>query len=954
MMTADLSTLTFIDLETTGLDETIGAIIEFGAVRLEGHEITETFSAYVDPGCAIPAEITRLTGIRNEDVAGCPGVETVMADFLAFVGKTPSVAHNAVFETKWIKQNNGKLAHRILDSLTLARVALPHLAHHDLESLIRHYKIALHVKHRATSDAEQTARLWLCLIEELEKMHPSVLEEMNWLFASGTDPLKPVFSDLEARFGTSGKVAYSALFDTFKMPDTNWDKHDEAQDEDAKPEDKTSAPKKITQKDITGVLGPGGALSELPSYEDRPQQRDMAEAVSQAFANSENLLAEAGTGVGKSLAYLVPSVFWAMRRSARIVISTNTKNLQAQLYHKDLPLLKERMDVDFKTALLKGRRNYLCLWKLFELLRESRTELGKKERNGLLSIIPWAVATTSGDIAEHAAIQRADQASLLEKLTIQASECTGRACEKFNQCFLFKARAKAQEADIIVTNHSVVLTDLVQENPTLPAYEYVVFDEAHNLEQSATDSMGMAYAKWRTLRILNALHTGKAGLLRTATKGLTAYTAKAGEKDSLGQTLNQHLSNSIEAVTTARASADVFEQLVQDLHPSKAKGNPVKIRLVSSVRAGETYQAILRGKEDLVAALGDLGRYLKRFLTGIEEAQHPVFPRKAELTRKITSRVDLINEVITELEFLTSCKETNYVYWVELVMKRRVRVELCAAPVDVSKYLRENLFLAKKSVILTSATLRLDGDFAYIRSRIGVDDDQKPLRELPLGTSFDYNSQAKVLIPTFLPEPTQPRFTLELARFLREWMAFTKGRGLLLFTSYQLMNNVYAGLAKNLDNMGIRVLCQGIHGGRDQLLRRFREEKNSVLLGTASFWEGIDVLGESLTFVGITRLPFPVFTEPIHEARSEQMKRQGKDSFLCYSLPSAMIRFKQGFGRLIRSRMDRGVVVVTDKRIATRYYGRKFLKDLPCPYTACADMKDFFHQIKAFIGEEET
>jgi len=631
-------------------------------------------------------------------------------------------------------------------------------------------------------------------------------------------------------------------------------------------------PAAVTMADI---FGQGGLLARRhPGYEFRPSQLQMAEIVEEAFRSRQHAVVEAGTGTGKTLAYLIP----AIRSGRRVVVSTATKSLQEQLFFKDIPFLQKHFAPDLKVAVMKGRSNFLCRQKVH--LMEGQAALkGFDEVDWFTQIRDWEKVTETGDRAELTFLP--DDAELWSRLDARRETCTGQKCPEFQRCFITWMHQRAHEADIIIVNHHLFFADLAIRRDDfgsiLPEYAAVVFDEAHEIEDVVSDYFGEQVSSYRLEELArDAEHTLRLLGLRAA---------------RLRKTIAQ-----------LRERARSFFELFPPREGRFPFDLPARTGFLEQNR--EAY-------EGLAEALKRLESELSALPTKPEEVLG-VARRAAELRR--------------ELAFLLESEERNYVYWYE---RRGRGVFLAATPINVSQILRQQLFEKFDTVILTSATLAVGGRFDFLKQRLGLDHTQENV----LPHEFDFRNQAMLYIPRALPDVRHPSFAARAAEEIAQILEITQGRAFCLFTSYSQMKEINERLAGTLP---FPLFLQGT-APRSALLERFRRTAGAVLLATASFWQGVDVPGEQLSCVIIDRLPFAVPSDPIVAARVRALQEDGRNPFAEYQVPEAVLALKQGFGRLIRSRSDRGVLAILDNRIQRMQYGRIFFESLP-EYTTTHDL----------------
>jgi ATP-dependent DNA helicase DinG len=630
-------------------------------------------------------------------------------------------------------------------------------------------------------------------------------------------------------------------------------------------EDDDSPRAEIKMKD---VFGPGGLLerSMIGGYEHRPAQLEMAEVVHDAFQTRHHAIVEAGTGTGKTLAYLLPAIC----SGRRVVISTATKSLQEQLYQKDIPFLQKHFAPHLKVAVMKGRSNFLCRSKLNQMA-DSPMLKGMEEMDAFRQIRDWAKLTETGDRTELTFLP--DDSELWTRLDARRDTCTGQKCPEFNQCFVTAMHGRAREADLIIVNHHLFFADLALKHDDfgsiLPEYSAVVFDEAHEIEDVASDYFGRQISNYRfeelardadqTLRILKL---GSPSLLRRT------------------QRLRER----------CRTFFDSF--------PTRDGRFPF---------SRNEREAFIEQNRDAYTGLTDA-------LKSIETEFAALTQKPEELTR--LSRRSF--ELRQELGFLFESNERNFVYWFE---RRNKGVFLAATPIDVSQILRERLFEPFDTVVLTSATLTVGNRFDYIRLRLGVDH----AKERTLPPEFHYGEQAMFYLPPRMPDVRDAGFAAKAADEILRLLKLSAGRAFCLFTSYAQMKDLY-------ERVSVRspfpLLLQGT-APRSALLERFKTTPNAVLFATASFWQGVDVPGDQLSCVIVDRLPFAVPSDPIVAARVRALDEEGRNAFAEYQVPQAVLALKQGFGRLIRAKTDRGVLSLLDNRIQRMAYGKIFMESLP-------------------------
>jgi ATP-dependent DNA helicase DinG len=619
---------------------------------------------------------------------------------------------------------------------------------------------------------------------------------------------------------------------------------------------------------IAEIFGPGGRLEKcMPEgYEHRPSQLEMAELVEAAFQEKRHLIVEAGTGTGKTLAYLIP----AIRSGRRVVISTATKSLQEQLFEKDIPFLQKYFAPKLKVAVMKGRGNFLCREKVYRMGNQPVLK-GLDELDWFHQIRDWEKVTATGDRAELNFLP--DDSELWQRLDARRDACTGAKCPEFNRCFLTAMHQRAAEADLIIVNHHLFFADLALKQDdfgsVLPEYGAVVFDEAHEIEDVASEYFGRQVSNYRFEELARDAELA-VRITRSGDASLLKHIARTRER--------------------ARSFFEAFPARDGRFPFDKTQ------RAAFLEQNREAYDALVNALKSHEAEIASLAAKPEELLNIARRAM----------------------ELRGELKFLFESSEGNYVYWFE---RRNKGTFVAATPIDVSALLREHLFEPFETIILTSATLAVEGRFQYLKQRLGVD----LASERVLPSEFDFGEQALFYVPAALPDVRDAAFPERAAQEITKLLEISEGRAFCLFTSYAQMNDLYERVRTR---MRFPLLIQG-SAPRSALLEKFRTTENAVLFATSSFWQGVDVRGEQLSCVIVDKLPFAVPSDPIVAARVKALQEDGRNAFAEYQVPEAVLALKQGFGRLIRSRTDRGVLAILDNRIQRMQYGKIFMESLP-------------------------
>ncbi len=896
-----------LDLETTGLDPGRDRVIEVGAVAFTPEGVTASMERLVDPGRPVPEPVLRLTGIKPEELRGAASEAVALAELGAFLHGRQPVGHGARLDIDFLTAaGHWDEASEILDTLDVARILMPAAASHSLPLLATELGFGQPRPHRALDDADATRQLLLRLREEAVALDETLKESMLALVAPYAWPIARFFADALTAPNPDPLPASAVRVHAHHVAKS------------AQPPDDPDL--------VAALLGPDGPLAGLlPGYEHREPQLQMLLAVAQIQARGGNLLVEAGTGTGKSLAYLVPSIARAVRHGERVVVSTDTHTLQEQLMGKDLPGLREWLPWEFKACLLKGRSNYVSLRRWRRFLAEPCHDAD--ELRFKLKVLVWLHSTESGDRSELRLYGREEVS--WARIASDPLDCVGIHCTK-EDCYVHRARAEAEAADLVVVNHALLLADAEIGGGLLPEYDHLVIDEAHHLEDAATRGLRQEVDGPGLQALLERLGSGNP-LPREDRNAIQAGAPHVVGSPGLLLELRQlpHLGASDDAFAEAMPLTVTAGERVRELFAlavgwvagrlNESERRDDWLRITPTLREDEGWESVRLTGENATTALAALDAALRRAVGGARDwlggSEPDQSVRELEIIRgRLAGATALLEEALLN-------PDPNRVYWFTLAA-RSENLVLRAAPINVGTLLRERVYSERRSTVFTSATLAVGGTFDYFRSRIGLGPQAE---ELILPSPFDFLHQALVCLPTDLPAPEHEDFDVGVERIVAALAQKVGGRTLVLFTSHRQLRDVHAALKHRVDLDEVLILAQGIDGQRRQLLKAFEEAQRPLLLGTSSFWEGIDVPGERLSCVVMVRLPFPVPTDPVYAARAERVR----DPFTQLALPQAALRLKQGFGRLIRRSSDRGAVVILDNRILGRDYGKAFLDVLP-------------------------
>lgn len=916
-----------IDLETTGLDPVQDAIIEIGAVRFNGDRIEDEWSTLINPNRPIPPEITQLTGINNSMVKNAPTLDGVLDELENFVGTSPVVGHNVGFDLSFL-QAQGILKDNIaIDTYELASVLLPTSSRYNLGSLCQQLGVILMEAHRALDDAKATGQLFIRLYEMASQLPINLLAMFirlsepfdwgaSWAFQQllRTQNHKPIAGQLfDFHFGPLFQDDHQTLLPPLE------------------PNEKIEP---LDMESISSILQYGGPFSKyFKSYEYRPEQMEMLQAVTSALSNGQHLMVEAGTGTGKSFAYLIPSAVWAIQNNTRVVISTNTINLQDQLINKDIPDLRNALNLDLRATVLKGRGNYLCPRRL-EIMSRARPPENVTEMRVFAKIMVWLFQQGNGDRSQ-LNLNGPYEQGVWSRLSADFEGCDFNDCPRIlsnTSCPYHQAHQAAQAAHLLIVNHALLLADIATGNRVLPPYNYIIADEAHHIEDASTNALSYSVSEPEIMVLLKELGGKRSGVLHHVINALIP-TLSPQEYALLDQTINRC---SDLAFRLEHDFKNLFAAIEEFLNESR-EGRPLgvysqQVRITLATRSMPGWTEI----EIVWEQVNDTLKLLQNLLTEIHKSLNDSHREKGEDIEEVTSSLGFILTTFTEMQhnldgILMTPSESS-IYWAQ-VEPRNNRLSLQMAPLHIGPLMETHIWHKKEAVILTSATLTANGEFDYLRHRLYAEDAD----ELTLGSPFDYEHSALLYIANDIPEPHQENEYLRaIAQTVVNTAVAIGGSMLVLFTSYAQLKKISKAISPVLADKNIQVFTQGEGASANSLVETFRTTKNAVLLGTRSFWEGVDIPGNDLTCVVITKLPFDVPSDPIIAARSETFE----SPFSEYSLPEAILKFRQGFGRLIRTQTDRGIVIVLDRRILTKSYGKSFLESLPNCQKKVATLRD--------------
>ena len=898
--------LVSLDLETTGLSPGKDKIIEIGAVKTDsnGNQIEE-FNSLVNPGILISDFIENLTGISNDDVLNSLKFVDIVDEFQSFLDDSIIIGHNIEFDLRFLSEEGLKLNNKFVDTWRFSQIMLPDLLDLSLGSICNYLDINQQNAHRALSDAKFTLEVFLLLSEKYKNLDNKLQTAICNIISGKDNELFFLFNSVLNE--TDPNLKNNIFFSPMEIiPKHNI-------------KEKTKGNYFNYGDDVLQEIFSSNSeiLNKvLSNFSYREQQLDMSKVISDCIKNQHSAALEAGTGVGKSLAYLLPAAIFALKTGKRVLVSTNTINLQDQLYLKDLPLVKSilsELDPDTEEinfSILKGRDNYLCIKNYGNQFVEE--DIDQDYSRFLAKIAVWLSKTETGEKSELGLSNFVNNNYWRRIIPKNKINCYGFD----GPCFLRNSREKAESSNIIIVNHALLMTDLKSVNSVIPDYDVLIIDEAHNLEDVASQHLGWKVDE-RDLKDIFRINYGKYDLIEMIANLINREFKNT---DGLAQAEDKlkRMINTIEELNIKSKSLfKSVNQIVIGKGNKNSGHNSLRIDIDSNfpelnfVRNdwNELKFKLDKLKSDLIRYYKDL----KEKITGSKiqfENWNDLFEQWIENWEEAKNNLD---------EFLTS-SNNEMVYWIENNEQFNNHV-FFSAPINVSKILNENLFENVKSVILTSATLNSNDEFNHLKQTTGLNVDHAK----SFGSPFDYDNSVEILLPTMFPEPNANNYQEELDKIIFENVLSSNGRAMVLFTSYKSLRNTQKSLKRKLEEYNINVLAQGVDGNPYQIIKRFKKNPKSLILGTLSFWEGVDIDDGTLDLLIITKLPFDVPTHPLFEARSAKYD----NPFIEYALPRAILKFKQGFGRLIRNEKDTGKVLLLDSRITSKRYGKMFLEALP-------------------------
>ncbi|WP_419956280.1 ATP-dependent DNA helicase DinG [Neobacillus niacini] len=908
-----------VDLETTGNNPKKGdKIIQFAAVVIEDGKITESFSSLINPQRSIPAFIEELTGLEDKMVKDAPLFEEIAPKVNSLLEGAYFVAHNVLFDLSFLQEELIQAGFdgfygSVLDTVEMARIIFPTADGYKLSDLAVREDLQHDRPHQADSDAQVTAELFLILVNHLFQLPEITLRQLSQLAGGLKSDLQQLIEEIILELDLTSVSWYESIEicnNTLALKKTQSSTTSTRMQYEEKYQFPTGEDEKVDM-----------VKRAFTNFEKRIGQFQMMDGVYHAFESRKHTLIEAGTGVGKSLGYLFPVAYFAKQNKQPIVVSTHTIQLQEQIIHNEIPLLTKILPFEIKCVLLKGRNHYISLEKFaLSLLEENDnydTTLTK------MQILVWLTETDTGD---------RDELNLSSGGNIFWNKIKNdQTIFPMNKLwqekdFYLRAKSEAKNADIIITNHSLLLSNLSAETSLLPEFEYAVIDEGHHFEKVASQYFGRSLDYLTTRLLVSQFGQYEQRLLFYELEMILDSLKIARDEVPLGKVNQLAADLSYEMDEFFKLTA-----LYAKSNSGERRGlNRAKVRF-SHNNGGKEKNALVHSAERFAFLLKDLETAITQRLGLVKKYKESL---KSKQKGKLEEIISFRNELEELRVTVQDCfiKKSNDVKWIEIDFRSQQNVTtFYAQPAFVSASLKERFFNSKKGVVLTSATLTVNHSFDYVLKEIGLVKEDTLTKVIP--SPFDYKNQVQLLIPEDLPEVNAVSledYVIAITEHIITIAEATNGRMLILFTAHDMLKKTYELIKESGFLNDFAMIAQGItSGSRTRLTRNFQRYDKAILLGTSSFWEGVDIPGEDLSCLVIVRLPFSPPDEPLTEAKCQVIKQQGGNAFTEYSLPEAILRFKQGFGRLIRTEKDRGIMMVFDKRITTTKYGKAFLKSIP-------------------------
>lgn len=897
-----------IDLETTGLDFEKDEIIEVALVRFENGEPVESEDYLVKPTTAVLRPfIENLTGISNADLESAEPFAALAGKIYSFIGDMPIVAHNANFDSKFLKQTFQKVGvsfedHMVWDSLTVSRIAYQNILNHRLDTLVQELNIPRSRAHRALPDADACGRLFVMSIQKIAASDEWLLNALGRI---------AVGSQWASLWPVADGVQNNPSYNFPVVP-------------------QESVPVKEKAPRVSEFFKEDGYLAKsIENYQVRADQQDLASVVERNMHKGGLCVMEAPTGSGKSLAYLIAAASKAVS-GERVVISTATRALQEQLWNHDIPLIAGLFQNKLKPAVLKGRENYLCIRKFEELLDAPNVLLLPEERDSFMAIVPWVYTSVTGDVNECTSFSQGRNRVLWSKMASSAKSCLGEKCPHYARCPAMAAKRRAMNSNLFLVNHSLFLADMSLDFALLPLYEHIVFDEAHRLPDISNQALG------RTVSFF-----GLRNVLKTV---LPSRNRQDGLLTQIAALVPVEQTELLETCANLTESLSESEKCLHRFFMKIGK----KLTKQKNGKNGFVYTSSIKAEydSDPSAFLDQCQKSVKLAGKLLEEALRIKNENLAGLVSNLNGRMTELSRFVSDFEFLTKGGREGWVFFMEEPFNPHT-IKLHAYPLSSGSVWKEKFYPWIKSATFVSATLSVQGDLSYFVQKMGMNtlnSNKHPFLRV-YNESASKDDRQSVMVVKYLPKPSLPEYNDAVNETLAQVLPDVQENTMVLFTSISAMMKAQSVLAPLFAQKGKLLLCQNVDGSLDGLVAMFRKERGACLLGCQSLWEGVDFPGDALKLLVIPKLPFPNPMEPLVAGITAKMKEEGKNSFKDYFVPEAYMELRQGLGRLIRSDEDTGKVLILDNRVVLEHYGKTFCRIWNMKQKVASDLND----IKSFL-----
>ncbi len=928
----NLSSYIALDLETTGLDPYSSNITEISALKFVDGEPTDEFTSLVDPEQFIPEEIVELTGIDNSMVKGKPKIGELLPSLIDFIGNTPIVGQNIGFDLSFLNYNcrkNGQSFPQVVvyDTLPLSKTFLFFKHKFNLTSISEHYGLNTESAHRASVDTFNTGTIFKSLIHEAASTPLTIIQQFCNVLNHVEVPNKKLFIDL-LQLGLKLKSTEGI---TTSNERKNLRRHFFS--------NKTTLPKENLPETVSNWFNSSGEISQnWESFEARDSQVDLASDIYDSFQNEDILLAEAGTGLGKSLAYLSAGVLYSKKMDVPLVVSTYTKNLQEQLFEKDIPQLAKVLNINLHAVIYKGRYNYLCKTRLDHLISQAQNFIKDKECIELLPVILWSYYTQTGDISECRGYNPKIAPRVWDLVKSEYGYCTTKRCEPHDGCYLTGVRKSLRRSHIIIVNHYLLCSELMQENPSFPEEFNYIIDEGHNLVPAARDQLIMQVSSGTFNDVFNFFTRDYKPFKNVINDVFSEFPQLENfliDVEQRGQSLKAEIKSFFESYTQSKNN---------QLYHSKY--NEVKVRYIDSQ---SEFQHTFPLPGDILEKLKDYIQFVDNFVFEATKHKDDI---DSYYFQELNVHVNRLQTIVSTFQ-LAIVNDSDSITWSSLYKNGQYsRTNINVGPKHVYQFLVEKLFSRSGGGVICSATLTVEYSFNYIKGQLGLGDIDfmKNVEEKIYHSPFHYEDQTLLFTWQGDADVNSYQYIEKVGAQIDELSKKLKKRMLVLCTSYNQTNQLGKYLKAKVNSDKRELFVQSIGKNRNSLLAGYLENEQSILVGTSSFWEGVDLPGDKIEILVILKIPFASPSDPIIQSQIEFYQEEGRNAFIEFQVPDAIVKMKQGFGRLIRSLNDSGICLITDPRVLKSRYGKMILESLPLESKPYEHASRIVYEAESFFG----